>query len=149
MVEFQIGDTAFRAGKLSAFEQLDVVVALAPVLSGAADAIVRVFKSGGGLEGGVKALLDSEPSAVLEPLTKALAAMPRQDRMTVIMTALSKVEWARKGQQVGWARLTDPTGSHIMLNDVADSLPLMIQIVWRVLQPSLASFSAAPPAPGN
>ncbi|AWJ93321.1 hypothetical protein Sp245p_26225 (plasmid) [Azospirillum baldaniorum] len=147
MVEFQIGDTAFRAGKLNAFEQMDVAVVLLPVISGAADAIARVFRGGGGLESGVKALLDSEPSAVLAPLAKALAAMPREDRRMVVTTALCKVQWAKKGQ-VGWQVLCDHQGN-IMLNEVADSLPLMVQIVWRVLQPSLASFSAAPPAPGN
>ncbi|MGY0790961.1 phage tail assembly chaperone [Azospirillum argentinense] len=148
MLEFRIGDTAYQAGKLNAFEQLDVAVALAPVLSGAADAIARVFRGGGGLESGVKALLDSEPSAVLAPLAKALAAMPREDRRMVVVTALSKVKWARQGQQVGWAPLITP-GGDIMLADVADSLPLMAQIVWRVLEQSLASFSAAPPVAGK
>ena len=139
MIEFTIGDHGYRAEKLDAFQQWDVARRLLPVVGGAADLLVRVLKNGGKIE----SVLSIDVAEAIEPLAKALAAMPDADNRFVLDVCLSKV---MRGQSGSWAPVKAPGGG-LMFNDI--DMPVMLQLVWRVVEHNLLSFSSAPAAALN
>lgn len=143
MIEFDVGGFHYKAEKLDAFQQADVVVALAPVVSGLADTAMAVLKKGGAdWRGALSTLLDSKFAETAKPLADALAKTTRDDRHFVLTTCLGRVFRQQNG---AWAPVVAPSGV-ILFAEVRDDLPTMMQLVWKVIEHSLLNFSSAPPA---
>lgn len=128
MIEFQIGQHNYKAGKLNAFQQLHVARRLAPVLTGLKDV----------LQGGL-GRLKANPLEAVVPLAEALSAMKDEDTNYIVTTCLGVVQ-RQQAQNLPWASVTTPQGD--LLFDDIDML-VMVQIVWRVLEGSVMGFSNA------
>lgn len=135
----KVGEFNYQVGKLDALRQFHVMRRLSGVASALGQTLSVIMKSGG-----VKALLAGEgpdPIEVVEPLMKAVSTMSDADSDFVIMTCLSVVSRQVPGG-TGWSPVT--VGGNVMFQDM--SLPIMLQLVWRVLEDNLSSFFSALPS---
>lgn len=112
-----------------------------PVVGGAADVFMRYIKEQKEAGAAFKKLLDMDVAEIIEPLAKALGAMSDADSRFVITTCLSKVQ--RATGTGDWASVTAANGG-LMFADI--EMPQMLQIVWKVIEVNLLSFSSAQPA---
>lgn len=133
-----VNGTNYQIGKLDAMRQFHVMRRLTGVASALGDTVGVVSRAGG-----IKALLEGkgpDPVKVIEPLTKAISAMTDADSEYVIMNCLSVVKRQVAGD-TGWAPVV--VSNQLMYQDM--DLPVMLQLVWRVLEDNLASFFSALP----
>lgn len=127
MTEFTVGEHAYRTDrKLDVFKQASIVRRIAPLFAGLAGSMGATAPSDVGA-----ALLDN-----MTPIAEALAQMKDEDSDYLIKTCLSVVVRQMAGG-TGWSRMLSTTGD-LMFEDV-DLIEVM-QIVWRVLEESLAGF---------
>lgn len=125
-LEFDHKGQTYRAGKLDAMRQFHVTRRLAPLLPDLAKAGITPGATG-------------DVTAILEPLAKAVAAMPDADAEYVLNTCLSVVE--RKQAAGGWAKVM--TGGQLMFEDI--DMAAMLVVAWEVLRHNLSGFFAGLP----
>lgn len=134
MVEFKIGETLYRSGKLNAFTQLHIVRRLTPCLTGLtgfADTKLKIVKDDEGKVVGV----DGDMGAALEPLTQAIVNLKDEDVEYIFNACLEVTE--RKQSGGGWARVR--VNDTTMYDDL--SLLDLFQIAGRVMMDNLAGFT--------
>lgn len=142
MIEFEVQGISLRMDKLNAFEQWDITRRLLPVVGGAADTLMKLFEKKGGTESlqkDIRDLLGMDISKIIEPLTKALGSMTDADSHFILQKCLGKV---MRQQGDGWAPIMHPSGQMMFL-DI--DMPVMLEIVWKVLEANLLNFSRARP----
>lgn len=126
-MEFDIKGVAYRAAKLSVFDQLHISRKLLPVLAGMASdfsqmqTVIREKNMAGAME------------SIVPKIAKELAALSNEDCNTVIYPCLSVV--SRKNGDV-WTAVF----SHGVLQFDDISLFSLLQIVARVIGDSLGNF---------
>ena len=125
--EFDLADHTFRASKLAPKPAWHVVRRLAPLIGSFKDLLPSL--SGASLSD-VDAIV-----AIAAPLSEALAQMPDADADYVIDTCLAAVR-LKVDNDRGWAPIM--AGGGLMYDWI--TMPIMIQIVWRVLSHNLADF---------
>lgn len=126
MVEFSINGNEYRAGKLTAFQQLHVSRKLAGILPKVVPALVAATEAGSDL---------SSLLTAFGPAAEALAAMPESDVDFVYHTTLAAV--SRK-QGSAWCAIWNGSAKTLQFDDI--DLSIMSQIVFQVLKDSLGSF---------
>lgn len=142
MIEFEINGLKFRAGKLDVFKQLHVSRKVAPVLPKLMPVFLEFAKTaktpataidptGTAPAGGVDLVA---VASAMEPLAKVLAEMPDADVEYVVNTCLSVVAI---NQSNNWADVLAPSG--VVMFDAVD-MPVMLQLVAKVIQDSLGPF---------
>jgi hypothetical protein len=131
MLEFQIDDVTYQAGKLNAFQQLHVSRKLSPVLPKLLPAFLSLTKEE----------LDSKDLATIAeavaPATEVLASMADADVEYVIGTCMTVVKRALPGN-AGWTKAWNEAANLPMYEDI--DLGVMLQITWKVLGDSLGNF---------
>ncbi len=127
-MDFEINGVSYRSDRMDAFRQFHVARKLAPVVS----EVVPFLARGVSLDSGL---------SDLEPVMKAIAAMPEDDCNYVLQSCLSVV---RRQQGQGYAPVWNDGAQRMMFADV--DLPVMLQIAARVLQDNLSSFTGALPS---
>lgn len=148
MAEFRIGAYTYRSRRMDAQTQFAVLTKLAPLgAAGLADlvpVIQRIRAEGAGAvlsglgEDGVSGAT-ATALAALQPVAKALAAMPDEHRGDVLHAALNLVE--RKGDaDQGWAKIWNPEGRSAMFDDINTDAALMIRIAFEVLKATFLPF---------
>jgi hypothetical protein len=125
LTEFEVAGKRYRTGRLDAFKQFAIVRRLGKV-SGAFAAALTAWQS----------RREADAFAIVEPFLRALGEIPEEDVRLIISTALNVVT---RQEPTGWQRITSPAGD-VMYADISDSLLVTGQIVWNVLQDSLADF---------
>lgn len=133
MQKFTIGDHDFRANGLSPRKSFHVARRLAPFLGMLKD--LSPFLRG-------TELLDKDDPVsiekVLRPIGAAFAEMPEDDADYILDTCLAVVELKLKGDS-GWQSIWvsgEPMYEWI-------DMPMMLRIVWHVVQANVASFLSA------
>jgi hypothetical protein len=130
-----IAGREYDISPLSAMKQFHVVRKLAGVASAIGESLGTVLREGGLEKMRTMAMSDPANSIrVIEPIMKAVAAMSEEDAEYVIYTCLGVVQ-RREGES--WARVTDGSRG-IMFEDM--SMPVMLQIVWAVLEANVQGF---------
>jgi hypothetical protein len=119
-MEFEIAGNTYRAGKLDAFKQFHVSRRLAPVLGGLAM-----------VAGGEQDRL----SALLQPITEAVARMSDTDCDYILQTCLGVVQ---RQQGSTWAPVFAAGRGALMFEDI--DLSAMMQIAVKVIQDNLGGF---------
>lgn len=137
MQQFNIGDHAFRANGLTPRKAFHVARRLAPFLA--------MLKDLSPFLKGTETLDKEDPASiekVLRPIGAAFAEMPEDDADYILDTCLAVVELKLPGD-AGWQSIWvagEPMFAWI-------DMPMMLRIVWHVVQANVASFlSAGPPA---
>ena len=138
-MEFTIGTTVYRAGKLDAFRQLHIVRRLAPC-AGKLAAL-----AGGGVKlkydaNGKATDFDGDIAQALAPLSDAIAALKDEDVEYILNACLEATERKQAGGR--WVPLR--AGGTTMFDDL--SLPVMIQIAYHTIKENLTDFFAGPPS---
>lgn len=152
MLEFEINGESYRAQKIAAMTQNDLVRKLAPVLPNLVPLFAAFFKLKDELvpdeqepdsadgEAKVKSTAESDlldkiaglaPS--ISPLADALASMSKENSDFIIYTCLASVSF-KKGNN--WASLC--RGDTIMFDEL--ELATIYQIVIKVLRENLGNF---------
>ncbi len=128
MLEFELNGHAYRAGKLSAFQQLHLSRKIAPLLPKLLPAFAQIADGGSGLH--LPALAEA-----LGPLAHSLAEMPDADCEYVYGVCLSVVS-RQQGQS--WTSVWNTPGKTLMFDDI--DLPVMTQLVVKVITDNLGPF---------
>jgi len=126
MTEFTINGHTYKIGKLNALTQFHVARRIAPVVSGLG-IFIEVAKA--------------DPLAAIGPVAEAIGKMTDADSEYVIYTCLGAVQRKQPGVNLGWGPVTSSGG--LMYDDI--DLPVMLQLVFHVLQVNLAGFLNALP----
>lgn len=157
MKEFQAGPNTYRTSKLGVITQFHVArrlgVAFAELIP-----IVKIYseaRQSANAKGAAVAqetgtevagdaatalLLRVDFTRVVEPFSKAFAALSDDDANYIINACLDACERRQEGG--AWARVRLAHGE-IMFNDL--SLGVLLSIIWNVLQESLDDFFAILP----
>ncbi len=120
MDEFEIGEFAYRAGKMDAMTQFQVTRKLAPVLAS--------FKD-----------VDNDTGDFI-PVAEAIAKLDDAVVEYVIACCLAVVS-RKQLNGTGWAAIWDGRAKRPMFEDI--DMSIMLNIVRRVLQGNIGSFSSA------
>ena len=135
-VEFDSSGKTYRAGRLSAFQQLHVSRRIAPLLP----PLIPVFMQiAGSLQGGGNAMAVLGRTELLQPFTDSLAQLPDDAAEYVVATCLSVVQ---RQQETGWAPVWNAGAKRAMFDDLND-IGALLPIVVRVIQENLGTFTAA------
>ena len=113
--EFTIGEHTYRAGRLDARTQFHVVRRLGPVLAD---------------------LTTASTGNVIANIAVAVGKLKDEDADYVIDKSLRVVTRAQDNGR-GWAAVSNPTGG-LMFDDI--DMPVMLQLVWKVLEEYLVPF---------
>ena len=127
MLEFDIAGQHYRAGKLSAFQQLHLSRKLAPIIPKLLPALEGF--NGDSIDVGAIA-------AAFDPLAGALAEMPDADCEYICATCMSVVQ---RQQDSRWAAIWAASSKAMMFDDI--DLPAMLQITVEVVRDNLGSFT--------
>jgi len=133
MQKFTIGEHEFRANGLPPRKSFHVARRLTPFLS--------MLKDLSPFLRGTESLDKDDPSSiekVLRPIGAAFAQMPEEDADYILDTCLAVVELKLKGD-AGWQTIWV---SGEPMYDWID-MPMMLRIVWQVVQANIASFLSA------
>jgi hypothetical protein len=147
LLEFEVNSHHYRATKLDAFQQWNVTRRLLPVIGGAADTFLKAAKAlsnGQDAKQALAVLMETNPSNIIEPLTKALGEMTDVDSQFIITTCLSRVQ---RQQGSAWAAMVAANGQLMFGADL--DMVEMLSVVWKVIESNLLSFSSGQPETGN
>ena len=142
--EIKVGPHVYMFGRLDMFEALDVCRRAAPILpvlfhEVLSKVALEVLKSKDEASASAEDRIDElgRLIALSQPALQAIAAMPRDDYMTIIRTCLSCAE-----RKVGknWARVV--VDGNLMFHDIeqADVLQIVIRVLGRELRPTIAAL---------
>lgn len=144
-MNFEINGHAYSSGRLDAVTQFQLARRLSPLLKG----LGGVVESLGGIFNAVTAaregrLIDTilgatDPFRAVQPFAEALGEMSDDNVNYIIRSCLGVVQRSVAGGN-GWGAIQTPSGT-LMYSDM-DWLE-MIQIVQKVLEDNLASFTRA------
>lgn len=134
--KIKVGPHTYMLGRLDMFEALDVCRRAAPILP---ILFHEVLKSKDEGEASAEDRIDElgRLISMSQPALKAIAAMPRDDYMTIIRVCLSCAE-----RKVGktWAKVV--VDGNLMFTDIeqADVLQIVIRVLGRELRPTIAAL---------
>lgn len=142
--EIKVGPHTYMLGRLDMFEALDVCRRAAPILpvlfhEVLSKVALEVLKSKDEGEASAEDRIDElgRLISMSQPALKAIAAMPREDYMTIIRVCLSCAE-----RKVGktWAKVV--VDGNLMFSDIeqADVLQIVIRVLGRELRPTIAAL---------
>lgn len=138
MVEFEIGGKQFRFEKLPAMQQFHVSRKIAPLMPPLMPVFAQVAKDLAKEKKGSMTDDLEKIGPLLQPFCDALAGMPDETAEYVFGTCLSIIRVNHSGN---WISFWNSTAKMAMMADMNDA-GLMIQLVARVIQDSLAPFIA-------
>ena len=131
MPEFEIAGQKYRAGKLSAFQQLHLSRRIAPLLP----KLLPVFAQIAGRKGDDEPVDLSAFAGAVGPLAQTLAEMSDVDCEYVFGTCLTVVS-RQQGQ--AWSAIWNAPSKSLMFDDI--DLPVMTEIVVKVIADNLGPF---------
>ncbi|MCP9270147.1 hypothetical protein M5U04_19215 [Xenorhabdus sp. XENO-1] len=145
-MEFEINGQKYRAGKLDAFQQQDLAVALLPVVP-ALKPLWDNLKPSGVDESGKPIFSLEDMADIITPLAEAIRSLGKESRYEINDICLSVVSRESGG---AWSGIY--TGQQLMFDDI-NGLDLL-KIVGHVIKNSLSNFFPAlpesgEPSPGN
>ncbi len=142
MIEFELSGQKYRAGKLSAFEQLHLSRKIAPLLPKMLPVFAQIASRRGAANGDEPSTEDHQPPPDLDaladafsPLAQALAEMPDADCEYVFASCLRVVS---RLQAQAWASIWNTSAKSLMFDDI--DLPVMTQMVVKVIADNLGPF---------
>jgi hypothetical protein len=142
-MEFTVGNTVYRAGKLDAFRQLHIVRRLTPCvgkLAGLAELDVTAKKNAAGKWVDVEGRDRGQVPGIF---VEAITSLRDEDVEYIINACLDVTERRQAGGKWAPLRVNDT----VMFGDL--SMPAMLLAVWHVLLVNLKDFiSALPSVPG-
>ncbi len=130
MLEFKVGDHLYRAKRMNAFQQFHVARRLAPLIS-------EMMEMGDMLA----SIGEQEPNKLIVPFAGALSRITDEDCNYVLGMCLEMTQRQQGGNGSGvvWVDVWNPRAKRIMFEDL-DSLPMMIEVVSKILQDNLTGF---------
>ena len=137
MFEFTHGGNTYRAGKLTAFQQLHVSRRIAPLLPPLIPIFVQIARDQ--KDAGTKGLANLDTlSSLFQPFADALASMKDADAEYVIGTCLSVVQ--RNTVGTTWVLVWNERAKAAMFDDLNQNAADLWVLVMKVLQDSLGPF---------
>lgn len=141
MMEREIGGFTYRARKLSAREQFQLVLRVAPIFGDLAP-------QADSFQGGEEAMLQALPA-----FTRAIGSLPPRQSDWLLCGLLSAVD-RKEAQGLGWSPvcagvdLLDEAQHkpRIMYADVEDDLRVTMQLAWLAFRANLGGFFGALPS---
>lgn len=133
-LDFDLNGVSYRAGKLTPFQQFNIVRKLAPILVSVAE------KAEGNLLAGLIGAgrgADDKPdmTKLLTPVLQGIADLEEADANMVLNGCLRVVS---RQQGPGYAPVLAQGTGAMMFDDI--DLPIMLQLVWKVLEHNLSGF---------
>src|SRR5690348_5333080 len=138
-MEFVIDGVAYKARKMDAFQQLDIVSILSPLIAAGAAEIIPLVQSlrdqamAGGAEGALNAALSlpmDETLRRLGPAAHEFAKMTPDDRRFVISTCLALVD--REIAPGRWSAVWVPAAGRAATPELNENLWLQLRVVGAV-----------------
>ncbi|REF28512.1 hypothetical protein BDD26_3432 [Xenorhabdus cabanillasii] len=136
-MEFEISGKKYRAGKLNAFQQQDLAVALVPVVP-ALKGIWENLKPGSVDDEGKPVFAWKDMADLITPLVEAVRSLGKESRYEINDICLSVV--SREAGDV-WSAVY--AGGQLMFDDI-NGLDLL-KIVGQVIEDALGNFFPALP----
>jgi hypothetical protein len=132
VAEFTIKDTQFRTDKMDAMAQAHLVRRLLPIVSTLASL------------GKLKGAIDNPEIAkeAFQPVANALSELSDENFNYIIAACMRKVQM-RQGER--WVLVWNVPAARPQFDTI--DLPLMMQLVFNVIQDNLAGFFPAGPSP--
>lgn len=137
-MELEVAGQQYRTGRLTAFEQFNVVRRIAPVLSGLGESVAKVPQQQNGEERSAE--VEANVWQALGPVADALSNMPDDHVNYVLKLCLSKCHRLDEHSNT-WARITTP-GGDLTYQDI--DVSVMMQLVFSIIQENLQTFFNAP-----
>lgn len=135
MVEFEIDGRQFRVNKLSAMQQFHITRKIAPLIPPLMPIFAQVAKD---QSKGISVKDDFEAlGPLLQPFADGLAGMSDEASEYIFNNCLAAVMYKR-GEN--WIKLWQPEAKVAMVAELEQDVSLMIRLVVRVIQDSLAPF---------
>ncbi|MDE9499313.1 hypothetical protein KKJ22_16165 [Xenorhabdus bovienii] len=131
-MEFDINGKKYRAGKLNAFQQQDLAVALLPIVP-ALKPIWDNLKPSGVDENGKPVFDKGSIADIITPLAEAVRTLGKESRYEINDICLSVVS-----REAGGAWTGIYTGQQLMFDDI-NGLDLL-KVVGHVIKDSLSNF---------
>ncbi|WP_118986727.1 phage tail assembly chaperone [Photorhabdus sp. CRCIA-P01] len=131
-MEFEIEGKKYRAGKLNAFQQQDLAVALAPAIPALGPLMKKIVTARN--EDGITGFEE-----VLPYLVESISALGKSNRHEINDICLSVVSREQNGV---WSRICDPDGQVLMFDDINGFE--LLKIVGFIIRDSLGNFFPAP-----
>ncbi|KGM25791.1 bacteriophage protein [Photorhabdus luminescens] len=131
-MEFEIDGKKYRSGKLNAFQQQDLAVALAPAIPALGPLMKKIVtaKSDDGIAGFEE---------VLPYLVESINALGKSNRLEINDICLSVVSREQNGI---WSRIYEPDGQVLMFDDINGFE--LLKIVGFIIRDALGNFFPAP-----
>jgi len=151
-MEFMIDGVAYKARRMAADQQADILAILFPLIAAGAAELIPLVQSlkdqavAGGAEGALNAALSlpmDETLRRLGPAAHELAKMKPDDRRFVIAACLTLVE--KEIAPGRWSAVWVPAAGRASTDELNDNLWLQLRIVGAVLMGTLSSFFSASP----
>ncbi|MCG3461544.1 hypothetical protein L7G72_06690 [Xenorhabdus bovienii] len=140
-MEFEINGKKYRAGKLNAFQQQDLAVALLPIVPALKPLWDNMRPSGVDENG--KPIFSLENMAdIITPLADAVRTLGKESRHEINDICLSVVS-----REAGGAWTVIYTGQQLMFDDI-NGLDLL-KVVGHVIKDSLSNFFPVLPESGE
>ncbi|MDE9474203.1 hypothetical protein KKJ12_15035 [Xenorhabdus bovienii] len=136
-MEFDINGKKYRAGKLNAFQQQDLAVALLPIVP-ALKPIWDNLKPSGVDENGKPIFSLDNMADIITPLAEAVRTLGKESRYEINDICLSVVS-----REAGGAWTVIYSGQQLMFDDI-NGLDLL-KVVGHVIKDSLSNFFPALP----
>ena len=135
---FSCGGFEYRAQRMNALDQGDVLALLSPMLAaGVGEIVPLVFEAR--KNGTPMFAMSVETLSHLAPVFREFSKMSGEDRRFVYQKCLSTCE--RKivtGQKIEWAPIW--SGERAMFSDLNDDFLALIMVVWNVLLRTFSGF---------
>lgn len=142
-MEFRVGEFIYKARRMDAFTQMDVISRLSPLMASGFGEIVPLLHElrKEGLTNFADLPMDRLGS-IAAPVARELAKMPDEDRHFVVKSCLDLCDRKRDGDE-RWAKVWSPQAGRAMFDDINNDISVMMRIVVGVLQGTFESFLPA------
>lgn len=148
LCEFQIGAHTYRARRMDAFTQRDVLARITPVLANGIGEIIPLLgelqdqaKTNGVGSIDLGAVSKSKAFAVIGPFAEAINGMSDKDRQFITNACLDLCE--RRGEGQGWAKIWNAQTGRAMFDDINYDLSIVLKIITEVLKAAFTPFFSA------